>query len=60
MSAGDAPMPKPTKPYREAKLARLRDPIESASYLNAAPEESEEDFLAALRDMAQANKASDA
>ena len=46
-------MPKRTRPYREAKLARLRDPIESASYLNAALEESDEDFLIALRDIAE-------
>ena len=51
-------MPKRTKPYREAKLARLSDPVESASCLNAAIEESEEDFPAALRDVAEANKVS--
>lgn len=36
----------------------MKDPIESASYLNAALEESQEDFLIALRDVAEANKVS--
>ena len=52
-------MPKRTRPYRDAKLERLRDPRESASYLNAALEESEEDFLIALRDVAEANRVSE-
>jgi probable addiction module antidote protein len=45
-------MPKRTGSYRDALLQDLRNPVEAANYLNAAFEDSEEVFLAALRDVA--------
>lgn len=47
-------MPKRTKSYRDALLEDLKDPAEAAHYLNAAFEDSEETFLAALRDVVAA------
>lgn len=48
-------MDKLTTSYRDDLLKDLRDPIEAAHYLNAALEDdSEEMFLMALRDVAEA------
>ena len=49
-------MPKRTTSFRDELLADLADPQEAASYLNAALEESEEMFLVALRDVAEAKE----
>ena len=49
-------MPKRTTPFRDDLLADLADPQEAASYLNAALEDSEEMFLVALRDVAEARQ----
>jgi len=49
-------MPKRTTSFRDELLADLADPQEAASYLNAALEESEEMFLVALRDVAEAKQ----
>ena len=44
-----------TKSYRDDLLKDLQDPIEAAQYLNAAlQDDSEEMFLMALRDVAEA------
>lgn len=44
-----------TKSYRDELLKDLQDPFEAAEYLNAALEDdSEEMFLMALRDVAEA------
>ena len=49
-------MRKPSASYREGLLQDLRHPAEAAAYLNAALEEgSQEGFLVALRDVAEAN-----
>jgi probable addiction module antidote protein len=47
-------MPKRARPYRESLLEDLQSPIEAADYLNAALEDSDEMFLVALRDVAEA------
>jgi probable addiction module antidote protein len=47
-------VPKRTTSYRDPLLQDLRNPTEAANYLNAAFEDSEETFLAALRDVATA------
>ena len=49
-------MPKRTTDFRHDLLADLADPQEAAHYLNAAMEESEELFLIALRDVAEARQ----
>jgi probable addiction module antidote protein len=49
-------MPKRTSSYREGLLEDLRDPQEAAYYLEAALEESNELFLQALRDVAEARQ----
>ncbi len=49
-------MPKRTRDYRETLLKDLQNPTEAASYVNAALEESEEMFLRALRDVAEASQ----
>ncbi len=49
-------MPKRTTDYRPALLEDLKDPAEAAHYLNAALQESEEMFLVALRDVAEARQ----
>jgi probable addiction module antidote protein len=49
-------MPKRTTPFRDDLLADLADPCEAAMYLNAALEDSEEMFLVALRDVAEARQ----
>ena len=51
-------MPKRTRPYRETKLKRLKNVQEAAAYLNAALEESYEDFIIALRDVAESHRIS--
>jgi probable addiction module antidote protein len=49
-------MPKRTTAFRDDLLADLADPQEAASYLNAALDDSEEMFLVALRDVAEAKQ----
>ena len=49
-------MPKRTRPYRESLLEDLQDATEASQYLNAALEDSEEMFLVALRDVAEARQ----
>src|SRR5260221_231329 len=49
-------MPKRTRDYRETLLKDLQNPTEAASYVNAALEESDEMFLRALRDVAEAKQ----
>ncbi len=49
-------MPNKTRPYREALLEALSDPIEAVHYLNAAIGDSPEMFLKALRNVAQARQ----
>jgi probable addiction module antidote protein len=49
-------MPKRTRDYRETLLESLRDPSAAASYLNTALEDSDEMFLIALRDVAEAHQ----
>ena len=45
-----------SRPYKIGLDARLRDPEYAASYLNAAKRESQDVFLLALRDVAEAHK----
>ena len=49
-------MPKRTSSFRDELLASLVDPQEAAAYLNAAIEDSDEMFLIALRDVAEAKQ----
>jgi probable addiction module antidote protein len=49
-------MPKRTTAFRDDLLADLGDPQEAACYLNAALEDSDEMFLVALRDVAEAKQ----
>jgi probable addiction module antidote protein len=49
-------MPKRTTSFRDDLLADLADPSEAASYVNAALEDSDEMFLVALRDVAEARQ----
>jgi probable addiction module antidote protein len=49
-------MTRKTSSYREALLGSLSDPIEAASYLNAAISDSPEMFRKALRNVAQARQ----
>ena len=49
-------MPKRTRDYRETLLMDLQNPAEAASYLNAALADSDEMFLLALRDVAEAKQ----
>ena len=49
-------MPKRTTGFRDDLLVDLADPREASSYLNAALEDSEEMFLVALRDVAEARQ----
>jgi len=51
-------MPKRTLDFREELLKDLADPKEAAHYINAALEDSEEMFLIALRDVAEARQMS--
>jgi probable addiction module antidote protein len=47
---------KKTSSYHESLIEDLKDPREAASYLNAALEESDEAFLKALRNVAEAHQ----
>ena len=49
-------MPKRTTDYRTTLVEDLKDPREAINYLNAALQESEEMFLMALRDVAEARQ----
>jgi|RhiMetdeSRZDD1v2_1073273.scaffolds.fasta_scaffold1207971_2 probable addiction module antidote protein len=49
-------MPKRSRPHRETLLAHLRDPRTAAEYLNAALDDSDELFLKAIRDVAEAHE----
>ena len=49
-------MPKKTSDYRAWLLQSLADPRTAAGYLNAAIKDSEEAFLTALRNVAEAQK----
>ncbi|MBZ5552245.1 MAG: putative addiction module antidote protein [Acidobacteriia bacterium] len=49
-------MPKRTGDYHAGLLEELRDPRMAVQYLNAALEDSEEMFLKALRNVAEANQ----
>lgn len=49
-------MPKRTRDYRTGLLQALRDGNQAAAYLNAAIEDSDEMFLIALRDVAEAHQ----
>ena len=53
---GETTMPKRTTDYRTTLLEDLKDPREATNYLNAALQESEEMFLMALRDVAEARQ----
>lgn len=55
---GENTMPKRTRAYRDSLLEDLQDSEEAAAYLNAAIEDSEEMFLIALRDVAEARQMS--
>jgi len=45
-----------SRPYLPGLKERLKDPDYAAAYLNAAKEQSQEVFLLALRDVAEASK----
>ena len=45
-----------SRPYRIGLNERLKDPEHAAAYLNAAKRESQEVFMLALRDVAEAHK----
>jgi len=49
-------MPSKTRPYTELRLARLTNPEVAAEYLNATLENSPENFLAALKNVAKARQ----
>lgn len=49
-------MPKRTRSYQSWRLSKLADPLNAASYLNAAIEDSTDMFLKALRNVAQARQ----
>jgi probable addiction module antidote protein len=49
-------MPKRTRPYRDSLLEDLQEPLEAIAYLNAALADSDEMFLIALRDVAEAKQ----
>jgi len=51
-------MPKRTRNFRAQLLKDLADPREAAGYVNAALEDSDEMFLIALRDVAEAHQMS--
>ena len=52
----EARIPRRTTSFRDDLLADLADPNEAATYLKAALEDSEEMFLVALRDVAEAKQ----
>jgi probable addiction module antidote protein len=47
-----------SRPYKAGLYERLKDPEHVAAYLNAAGNESQDVFLLALRDVAEAHKIS--
>ncbi|MES2392761.1 MAG: addiction module antidote protein [Acidobacteriota bacterium] len=47
-----------TSPYRDYLLKKLSNPAQAAAYLDAALEESDEAFLVAMRNVAQAQQMS--
>ena len=47
-----------SRPYKIGLNERLRDPEHVAAYLNAAAKESQDVFMLALRDVAEAHKIS--
>jgi probable addiction module antidote protein len=49
-------MPKRTRPYHDSLLEDLQEPAEAVAYLNAALADSDEMFLVALRDVAEAKQ----
>ena len=49
-------MPKRTANYREGLLESLTDPQEASDYLQTALSDSNEEFLVALRDVAEARQ----
>jgi probable addiction module antidote protein len=49
-------MPRKSRPHSEARLERLANPEVAAEYLKVAMEESNEDFLKALKTVAQARQ----
>ncbi len=49
-------MPKRTTDYRSTLLDALKDPVEAAHYLSSALNDSEDMFLVALRDVAEAGQ----
>ena len=49
-------MPAKTRPYREALMEALADPVEAKHYLNAVLEDYPAGFLKALRNVAQARQ----
>ena len=51
-------MPKRTRPYSDWRLEKLANPVIAAHYLDAAMEQSQENFLKALRNVAQARQMS--
>lgn len=51
-------MPKRTQSFQSWRQSKLADPLNAASYLNAAIEDSPEMFLKALRNVAQARQMS--
>jgi len=48
-------MSKKTSSYRDSLLEALADPVEASAYLDAAMEDSQEAFLKALKNVAQAH-----
>jgi probable addiction module antidote protein len=49
-------MPKRTRSYKDGLLAEMRDAEAASHYLNAALQDSDEVFLLALRDVAEARQ----
>ncbi|MBB5340586.1 addiction module antidote protein [Tunturiibacter gelidoferens] len=49
-------MTKKTRPYRELRAERLANPVVAAAYLNATKKNSPDNFLEALKNVAQARK----
>lgn len=49
-------MSRKSRPYRELLIESLTDPVMAAHYLNAASDDSQESYLKALRNVAQARQ----
>ena len=49
-------MPVTTRPYREASMEALADPVEAKHYLNVVLDDYPEGFLKALRNVVQARQ----